>query len=421
MECPGPVSTCWSHHRGASVLVAVLAVLLGALLAPGCGGGPAQSTDQAAVSDTAQVVFAGRPLEMPPLPCASAILLEPSGSRILYEQNAHERRAPASIAKMTLELVVMREVEAGRLALTDSIRVSSWASRIGGSQAYLAEGEVFPLEELMKAIAIHSANDACVAVAEHIAGTSDGFVRLMNQEIEHLGLQHTAYVNVHGLDDEPGVGNYTTAHDIALIGRELIRHPKILEWSSIREEWFRPPDPATKSEGFLLQNTNKLVGRFAGLDGLKTGYTAKAGFCLCATAERNGFRLVSVVLGAESNRHRFDETATLLAAGFNTYTPVRVIRKGEPMGDPVAVRGGKLKSVSAVAPRDLTVVVSRPDDRRIQKTIDPLPGLRAPVRAGQPVATLKVTSGDGVLAELPLVAAEEVPAAGFFRRLFSRG
>lgn len=401
-------------------LAATLVLIAFGWLVAGCGGREGTPAP-AAVSDSAQVVFAGRPLEIPRLPCASAILIEPTGSRVLYEQNAHERRAPASIAKMTLELVVMREVEAGRLSLADSIRVSAWASRIGGSQAYLAEGEVFPLEMLMKAIAIHSANDACVAVAEHIAGTSDGFVRLMNQEVEHLGLENTAYVNVHGLDDEPGTGNYTTAYDIAMIGRELTRHPKLLEWSSIQEEWFRPPDPATKSEGFLLQNTNKLLGRFPGLDGLKTGYTGKAGFCLCASAERNGFRLISVILGADSNRHRFDETATLLAAGFNTYTPARICRKGDPLGEPVAIRGGKEKTVPAVAPRDLTIVVSRPDDRRLQKSIVPLEGVRAPVRAGQPVATLKVSSGDAVLAEMPVVAAADVPAAGFLKRLFSRG
>ena len=268
-----------------------MAALLAGLLVVACGGRGQEAPAPSVVPDSARVIFAGRPIDLPPLPCVSAILIEPTTNQILYEQNARVRRAPASIAKMTLELVVMNEVAAGRLSLDDTIRVSPWASKIGGSQVYLADGEVFPLGELMEAIAIHSANDACVAVAEHFAGNPDGFVRLMNQEAEALGLKDTHYVNVHGLDDEPGEGNYTTALDISQVGRELIQYPHILEWSSTS----RPPSAAAS---FLLQNTNKLVGRFPGLDGLKTGYTQKAGFCLCATAERNGFRLLSVILGA---------------------------------------------------------------------------------------------------------------------------
>ncbi len=314
---------------------------------------------------------------------------------------------------MTLELVVMNEVAAGRLALADTVRVSPWASRIGGSQVFLADGEAFPLDELMKAIAIHSANDACVAVAEHLAGSSDGFVRLMNQEVEALGLKDTHYVNVHGLDDEPGEGNYTTAYDISQIGRQLIRYPHILEWSSTIEAPFR-------DGSFLLQNTNKLLGRFSGLDGLKTGFTNKAGFCLCATAERNGFRLLSVILGADSDRHRVEETASLLAAGFNSYASVRICGKGDSLGDPVRIRGAKAKTVAAVAPSEVTVVVSRPDDRRITKVLVPAAKLRAPLRAGAQVGTLRVQAGDTVLASVPAVAATDVPAAGWLRRLFSR-
>jgi len=408
---------------------ALLSPIFGALvllgLASDCGhkGTEAEKAHgpAALLSDSARVVFAGRPLEIPPIPCASALLVEAESGKVLYEQNAHERRAPASIAKMTLELVVMREVEEGRLKLEDSIRVSAWASQIGGSQAYLAENEVFTLEKMMRAIVIHSANDACTAVAEHIAGTTDGFVRLMNQEVELLGLENTHYVNVHGLDDEPGEGNHTTAADIAQVARELVRHPHILDWSSTVEEWFR--DPGDGTEGFKLQNTNKLVGQFSGLDGLKTGYTSKAGFCLCATARRNGVRLISVILGAHSNRDRFQETAALLSAGFNGYLPVRVCKKGDPIpgADAVPVRGGKAKTVSAVAPSDFTVVVSRPDDRRLEKRFVPAENLRAPVRAGQAVGTLQVLSGGDIIAETQVAAAGDVPAAGFLRRLFGRG
>jgi serine-type D-Ala-D-Ala carboxypeptidase (penicillin-binding protein 5/6) len=413
VQVPAPGS--WSPVSPSARLIFPkrLPSLLVALLVLACGRSGKEAPPSPVVPDSARVIFAGRPADLPPLPCVSAILIEPRTNQILHEQNARVRRAPASIAKMTVELVVMNEVAAGRLSLDDTVRVSPWASKIGGSQVFLAEGEAFPLGELMQAIAIHSANDACVAVAEHLAGNADGFVRLMNQEAEALGLKDTHYVNVHGLDDEPGEGNYTTAYDISQIGRNLIRYPHILDWSSTIEAPFR-------GGSFLLQNTNKLVGHFSGLDGLKTGYTRKAGFCLCATAERNGFRLLSVILGANSNHDRFEETTGLLAAGFSAYAPVRICGKGDLLGDPVPVRGGKVKAVRAVAPGEVTVVVSRPDDRRITKVLVPMEKLRAPVRAGTQVGTLRVLAGETVLAEVPAVAGEEIPAAGWLRRLFSR-
>lgn len=393
------------------------AILVTGWLGSGCGGKEPEAPTQAAPADTLpQLIFAGRPLEMAPLPCAAAILVEATTNTILYEQNARDRRAPASIVKMTLELVVMREVEAGKLQLTDSIRTSAWASRIGGSQAYLAEGEAFPLSEMLQAIAIHSANDCCVAIAEHLAGTPEGFVSLMNQEIELLGLEDTHYINVHGLDDQPGVGNYTTAFDISQIARELIRYPHILEWSSTIEAPFR-------GGAFLLQNTNKLLGRFQGVDGLKTGFTEKAGFCLCATAKRNDLRLISVVMGADSNKHRFDETARLLAAGFNSYTPVTICRAGEPLGDDVPIKGAKQKVVRGRARQEITIVVSRPDDRRLKQEFVPVQSLRAPIAAGANLGTLKVSSGETVLAEIPVVAPSGVAASGFgawVRGLFSK-
>lgn len=391
----------------------ILLLLVGTMLLGGCAKGdrdavagvpPAQAAAARAATPTVQ--FAGRPLQHQPLPCASAILIEPESNTVLYEQDPHALRAPASIVKMTLELVVLREIEAGRLALTDSIRVSDWASNIGGSQVYLAEGEVFPLEELMKAIVVHSANDACVAVAEHIAGTADGFVELMNREVAELGLTDTHYVNVHGLDDEPGEGNRTTAYDIAQIGRALIRYPKVLEWSSIEKTPFR-------DGGFILENTNKLIGRFEGCDGLKTGFTDEAGFCLCATAERGGLRLISVVMGCNANRDRFAENAELLAAGFNSYSLVAGITQGADLKETVRVRDGDPKQVAAVGGPTTSILVSRPDDRAISRRFVPLAKLRAPLAQGDPVGVIQVLSGDKVLAELPAVTPAEVRMTGF--------
>lgn len=424
---------------GAAVLVAGLVITL--FVAPLACGRKAESSDRvareaavvaasaganagagaivsstASADTTALLLVSVEPLNIPLIPCVSAILIEPSTNTILYEQNSHALRAPASIVKMTLEMAVLDEVAAGRLALTDSIRVSAWASRIGGSQAYLAEGEVFPLEELLKAIVVASANDACVAVAEHIAGSADGFVTLMNQEVERLGLTDTRYVNVHGLDDNPATGNVTTAYDIAQIGRELIRHPHVLEWSAIEREPFR-------GGAFILENTNKLVGRFEGLDGLKTGYTSKAGFCLCATAERRNLRLISVVLGCESNRDRFSDTAELLSAGFNSYSRVDVARRGADIKEEVPVEAGKPELIRPVAPRDVAALISRIDERRLERRFVPRAGLRAPLQAGEEVGNIELFVGDRVLASYAVVSPIDVRETGLLAwvsGLFSR-
>lgn len=410
----------WRETSLVFPLVAIgVAVVVGLIAFHGCGRENPESAPPAPVSEpTAAVakpsdnnpntdlIFAGRPLSFDPLPCAAAILIEPETGTVLYAQNEHVERAPASIVKMTLELVVMHEVEQGRLALTDSVRVSAWASKIGGSQAYLAEGETFPVQDLLQAVTIHSANDACVALAEHIAGTSENFVTYMNQEVDHLHLENTRYVNVHGLDDEPGAANHSSAYDIAQIARELIRHQHVLEWSAMDKVPFR-------GGAFILENTNPLVGKFEGLDGLKTGFTEKAGFNLCATAMRRGMRLISVVLGCTSNHERAAESAKLLGAGFANYSLVPVSHSGaEIEGGAVELKGAKPKRIQAVAGRSATLIVSRPDERKIVKKFVPRPDLRAPLAAGDRIGTLQVLSGDQVLAEIPAVTQTAVQATG---------
>lgn len=355
-------------------------------------------------------------IEIPRVDAVSAILLEPATGQVLYEQGADLRRAPASIAKLMLELVVLEKIQSGELTLADSVRVSAWASKIGGSQVYLREGEVFSLEDLLRAIVIHSANDACVAVAEHVAGSAAGFVDLMNLRAREMGLADTRYINVHGLDDEPGEGNVTTARDIAKIGALLVAMPHVLEWSSIEEMPFRDGE-------FLLQNTNKLLGRFPGLDGLKTGYTRKAGFCLCATAERKGMRLVSVVLGAESNRARFDETARLLSAGFNQATKVTVLAEGDPVPGGVPISGGRKLTLPVMAGAPVYALLPRkaeaPKPFLIAKR-----GLKAPVAKGDSIGTIELRLADGEVIRAPALAAVEMKKATIFDligRLFGGG
>lgn len=356
-------------------------------------------------------VALGWNLEVSRIGAVSAILVDPTSGLVLYEQNADVPRAPASIAKIMLELVVLERVQDGHLSLDEPITASAWASKIGGSQVYLAEGETFTLGELLKAIVIASANDACVAVAEHVAGSADGFVDLMNQRARELALTQTRFVNVHGLDDEPGEGNVTSARDIATIACRLVTMPHVLEMSSIQEEMFR-----TDPKPFKLQNTNKLLGQFDGLDGLKTGYTTKAGFCLCATAERKGMRLVSVILGADSNKHRFSETARLLGAGFAQLKRKTVVEAGSPIAGGVAVRGGRKPTVDAVAGASLAMILPLRQDAPAPVVV-PRKGLRAPIEKGDTLGVLELKLDDGASVHAPVLAAASLGRATIFQKI----
>ncbi len=331
----------------------------------------------------------------------SAIVIEAETGRVLFEDKPHLPRAPASTVKTMLELLVMQTVEEGKLKLTDSITTSAWASKIGGSQVYLKQGEVFPLEDLMKAIAIHSSNDACVAVAEHLAGTVEGFVEMMNQRGQEIGLHDTHFTNVHGLDDDAAAVNVTSAYDLAQIARELVKHPKVLEWSSKVEDTFRDGK-------FILSNTNHLVGKFPGLDGLKTGYTHRAGFCLVATARRNDLRLISVVMGSPSNKVRFSESARLLSRVFSQYKKVPIVREGETLGE-VKVGGGKEEKVKLVAKTGFSALLRSGQEKTIKRSMTKLSEERpAPIRQGEALGALQVSLGDSLLTRVEAVAERDV-------------
>lgn len=242
--------------------------------------------------------------------CQAELLMEAKTGQVLLEENAHKTWKPASLVKMMLILLVAEHVEEGKIDWSDSVRVSAAASKMGGSQVYLKQGEVFPLEELMKAIAIGSANDASYAVGECVAGTAERFVEMMNERARQLGMHDTRYYNVHGLPAGRGKkDNVTSAFDCAILARELLKHPKILEWTSTKTTTFR--------NGTLdLRNTNSLIGSFPGADGLKTGFFSSSGFNIVATAEREGRRFIAVVLGSPSSKLRFSEAKRLLTHGF---------------------------------------------------------------------------------------------------------
>jgi serine-type D-Ala-D-Ala carboxypeptidase (penicillin-binding protein 5/6) len=326
-------------------------------------------------------------------PLYHAVLLEDADSgRVLYEQNADMQWPPASMAKMMLLLVASERIKAGRFTLSDPVLISSRAAHTGGSRIALREGQVYPLGELMKAALVRSANDAAVAVAEEIGGSVEGCVRMMNRRAAELGMTHTRYRTVDGLPPRPEHDvDSTDAYDLAIVARAIIRETNLLRWSSKQT---LPFDGGV----CVLHNTNHLVGHFQGCDGLKTGFTFKAGFNLTATAKRGDLRLIAVVLGAPSNRERFAQAARFLRWGFEHYTSVAVLRRGDTLPVYVRVQSGPV--IRPVAARDVRVVVAKSDvdeihlDYRVPATVN------GPVASGERLGKVLVSDGNEFLTEV---------------------
>ncbi len=340
----------------------------------------------------------------------AAILINANTGEVLYQKHAHARRPPASMVKMMLMLLVMEKVQVHSVSLQDPVTTSAKASRFGGSQVYLKEGETFPLEEMMKAIVIHSANDACVAVAQFLTGSLPGCVDLMNRRARELGMKDTRYYSVDGLP--PGRGgkpDLSSPYDLSLLARELVKYPKILEWASTERTPFRGGE-------FILENTNKLIGHFRGADGLKTGYYRKAGYNLTGTASRDGLRMISVVMGASSDAARVRESARLLSIGFNMYKKVQVVKKGEPLPAPVEVSGARKKKLTLAAAGDLYVHVRRGREGEVHRQISIPKVLEAPIIKGHSYGEIVVKNGDRELGRVTAVATEEIAKASFLYR-----
>jgi D-alanyl-D-alanine carboxypeptidase (penicillin-binding protein 5/6) len=344
----------------------------------------------------------------------SAIVIDAETGLTLVAANENKRRQPASMLKMMTELIVLEHLAEGELKLDESVKVSAKASKMGGSQVYLKHGEIFTVEELLHALAIHSANDASVSLAEHVAGSTDAFIDLMNMRAQDMGMADTEFHTVHGLPpgwkQEPDM---TTARDLAILGRELVQYPKALEWASTKTAPFRDGK-------FTLYNPNKLVGNYRGLDGLKTGYTAPAGFCVTASAIPKGKRLISVVMGCSTDKARATETTRLLTYGFNMYKQVPVIAAaGEALPDPVAVKGGKKKKVIVAYGESLTVSVpkNREGDLVIQNEISQ--PVQAPLTLGLEVGRAVVLLDGLELGSVPIVTMEEIAKGNWLNRLLN--
>ena len=335
-----------------------------------------------------------------PLTSRAALLMEKTTGQILFAQNEHEKLEPASVTKIMTLLLTMDAIDSGALAYDDVVAVSANAAGMGGSQVFLAEGEQITVEELLKCVCVSSGNDAAVALAEKVAGVTELFVEQMNNRARGLGMDDTHFVNPTGLTAE---GHVTSAHDIALMSRELLtKHPDIRNFTTIWTDSIR-------GGTFDLANTNKLIRRYDGATGLKTGYTASAGYCISATAEREGMELIAVVMKGETADKRNADTKALLNYGFSAYALVSAAPE-EPL-PALPVTMGETDSVSLTLPPDaLTAVVEKAQAAALERRIDLPESLPAPVRQGQQVGTLTLCSGDTELLTVPILAAED--AAG---------
>jgi D-alanyl-D-alanine carboxypeptidase (penicillin-binding protein 5/6) len=338
---------------------------------------------------------------------ASAVLMEAYSGQVLFAKNEHERRPIASVTKVMTLCLIFDAIESGKIRMNDRVSASHFASSFGGSQIWLEPGEQMGLRDLIVAIAVGSANDACVAVAEHIAGTHDRFVQMMNDKAAQLGMNNTNFVNPHGLDDP---NHYSSAYDVALMARYATRYPDLLKFTSIWLEYLR--------DGKTMQsNHNRLVRYYQGCDGLKTGYTSLAGNCLAATAVRDGTRLLSVVLGAPSSDIRFAEGSGLLNAGFANYYSVPLAKKGETVAV-VPVERGTISRIALVCPSDFGVILPKGTQPQLTRKIVRQERIFAPIEAGQVVAELVIEAGGKEVGRTPLLATVQVPRASLLRLMW---
>ena len=301
----------------------------------------------------------------------SAILVESTTGKIIFEKNKDEKRSPASMTKIMTLLLTMESIDSGKLSFSDKVNVSKNASGMGGTQIFIEEGSSVDVLTLVKGISIASANDAAVAIAEKIGGTEEVFVSMMNEKARELGCKNTNFMNPHGLDED---GHYTTAYDLSLIARELLKHEKILEFTSTYEDYI---DVA--GENHWLVNTNKLVRFYEGVDGLKTGYTDKAKYCLTATMKRNDMRLLSIVMGEDSKENRNNDTISMMEYGYSKYGISKIHNKGDMIGS-IVIDNAKNKNVNYYIGSDVSIITTGDSKNIDYKTNIKLFNLKAPLR-----------------------------------------
>lgn len=338
-----------------------------------------------------------------------AVLIDAGTGKVLYQQNAHKELPPASVTKVMTMLLALEAVEDGKVKLTDQVTVSERAASMGGSQMYMEVGEVHTLEELLEGIAIVSANDACVATAEYIAGSEEAFVEKMNSRAQELGMRDTHFANTNGL---PVTDHYTSAYDIAVMSRGLLQHEETQKWLNTWQTTIKVGLPGKEKE-FGLTNTNKLIKQYPGANGIKTGFTQEAGFCLSASATKEDTTLIAVVLGAKTSKIRFEEVTKLLNYGFANYASVTLAEKGQSMKK-VTFEKGEPYTVSALSAEKVTALVKKGQEKQVtcRAVIDK--NVRLPLKKGDKIGRLRVYIDKEKRESYDLVSSRDVKKVSFF-------
>ncbi|HZG55417.1 D-alanyl-D-alanine carboxypeptidase family protein [Paenibacillus sp.] len=380
--------------------------ILAALIAFSCGTSAAFASigaDDATAAAEAPVV------DLAPN-ARSAILMDADTGTVIFEKNKAEKLPPASITKIMTMLLIMEALDEGKIKLEDQVTTSEYAASMGGSQIFLEVGEQMSVNDMLKGIAMASGNDASVAMAEKLAGSEQAFVQMMNERAKELGMNNTNFVNVNGL---PAENHYTTAEDIAIMSRELMKHQEITNYTSVYQDYLRKDS----ENPFWLVNTNKLVRFYSGADGLKTGYTSEAKFCLSATAMRDGFRLIAVVLGEPNTKTRNAEVSALFDYAFAQYTNHTLIKDGDFIGK-IKVEKGQLEDIELKADHQYSVLLrkgEKTDDIRFELKYDE--NLKAPIAIGQPIGKIEVYKGDALLKEYAIESPVDVDEASWWTML----
>lgn len=336
----------------------------------------------------------------------SAIMIEASTGEILFQKNKDEKLPPASMTKMMSMLLIIEEIEKGNLKWDEVITASSNAASMGGSQIFLEAGEKMTVEELLKGISIASGNDATVAMAERISGSEESFVKKMNDKVKELGLKNTHFSNATGLTID---NHYSSAYDMAMIAKELIKHEKILEFTGTYEEYLRK----NTESPFWLVNTNRLVRFYDGVDGLKTGFTKEAGYCLTSTAKREGMRLITVVMNEETSEKRSADTSRMLDYGFNTYMVENIIDDNSEIGKK-EVELGKVKEVKIVPKDNITILSKKSDKKRNISYETEVDNIVAPVKKGDVVGKINIIENNKVISTVDATVLEDIDKANIF-------
>lgn len=342
---------------------------------------------------------------------SSVVLIEPNSKRVIYEENKDEKHYPASMTKMMGMYIVLDNIQKGNLKWNDMVTASEYASSMGGTQIFLEPNEQMSVEDLFKSVCINSANDAITALGEHIAGSTPAFVSLMNKTAKQLGMNNTNFVNPTGFDDE---NHYTTPYDMALVASELVKfNEDLFRFTRLKEDYVRKDS----SNPFWLVNTNKMLGHFDGLDGLKTGFTSKANYNLTATAKRNGVRLISVVMNVDTIAHRSQDTATLLNYGFNKMTAIKVFEKNDIITY-INFSNSLNTKTPVIVKEDVVVVTNKEVTKEDLKAEIEITILEAPLKKGDCVGYLTIIDKDNIKHTYRIYVDEEVSKANFFDYLF---